>query len=96
MIMDHNYGDFVWDAEKELANIRKHGIDFSVAAGVFKDPSRKIYVDAEHSKKESRYFCLGLVGGRVITVRFIHRDGKIRIFGAGYWRKGARHYETQD
>jgi hypothetical protein len=38
--------------------------------------------------------CLWLgVGGGVLTVRFTFRGGIIRIFGAGYWRKGKRIYE---
>ena len=28
-----------------------------------------------------------------MTVRFTWRDGQIRIFGAGYWRKGRKIYE---
>jgi hypothetical protein len=28
-------------------------------------------------------------------VRFTWRDGVIRIFGAGFWRKGRRIYEQQ-
>ena len=31
-----------------------------------------------------------LVEGGVMTVRFTYRDGSIRIFGAGYWRKGKK------
>jgi hypothetical protein len=31
--------------------------------------------------------------GAVMTVRFTWRSGKIRIFGAGYWRKGKAIYE---
>jgi uncharacterized protein len=94
--MDIKSGNFIWDAEKELINIRKHGIDFYTAAKVFGDPKRKIYADSEHSKKEERLFCIGKADNRIITVRFIYRLGKIRIFGAGYWRKGVRYYEKND
>ncbi len=31
-----------------------------------------------------------------MTVRFTWRDGVIRIFGAGYWRKGKRIYQQQN
>jgi len=32
-----------------------------------------------------------------MTVRFTWRDGRIRIIGAGYWRKGRKVYdETND
>ena len=46
-----------------------------------------------HSGKETRYYCFGIVAGGVLTVRFTYREGVIRIFGAGYWRKGKRVYE---
>ncbi|MGB4520668.1 MAG: BrnT family toxin [Candidatus Omnitrophota bacterium] len=45
---------------------------------------------------EERFFCIGKVEGKILTVRFIYRGGKIRIFGAGYWRKGERYYEKKD
>ncbi|HLJ30405.1 MAG TPA: hypothetical protein VKY85_27110 [Candidatus Angelobacter sp.] len=30
---------FEWDLEKELINIKKHGIDFRLASKVFDDPN---------------------------------------------------------
>lgn len=42
-----------------------------------------------------RYFCFGKVDDKVVTVRFTYRNGKIRIFGAGYWREGKAEYEKQ-
>jgi uncharacterized protein len=62
----------------------------------FLDPRRVIAEDLEHSSAERRYFCFGMVGGGVMTVRFTYRGGRIRIFGAGYWRKGKRIYEQQN
>jgi uncharacterized DUF497 family protein len=91
--MENNKGSFIWDFQKELDNIEKHGIDFVTAAKVFKDTGRKIYIDSKHSNKEERFFCIGKVGDKVITVRFTYREGKIRIIGAGYWRKGQKYYE---
>lgn len=87
---------FVWDFERELDNIRKHNVDFATAAKAFKDPARKIYVDSKHNEKEERFFCIGKVRDRILTVRFIYRGGKIRIFGAGYWRKGEKYYDKKD
>jgi uncharacterized DUF497 family protein len=52
--------------------------------------------DLDHSEREMRYFCFGRVGDGIMTVRFTWRDGRIRIFGAGYWRKGKRIYEQQN
>ena len=86
---------FIWDPHKEADNIKKHGVGFLAAAKVFKDPKRKIYIDRKHSQKEERFFCIGMVEGKVITVRFSVRDDKIRIIGAGHRRKGARYYEQE-
>lgn len=94
--MDKHIGSFVWDYDKELANIDKHGVNFVKAANAFKDNGRKIYIDSRHSKKEERFFCIGKVDGRVLTVRFTYRSGKIRIIGAGYWRKGERYYYEKE
>ena len=91
--MEVESGSFVWDAWKEAMNIEKHGVDFVTVAQVFKDSKRKIFVDSKHSKNEERFFCIGRVNNKILTVRFIYRSGKIRIIGAGYWRKGARYYD---
>lgn len=45
---------------------------------------------------EERFFCIGKVNEGIITVRFTYRHQKIRIFGAGYWRKGRKLYEKQN
>jgi hypothetical protein len=93
---DTEYKSFIWDTNRESINIYKHGIDFITASKAFKDPNRKIYVDSKHSLKEERLFCIGKVTKKIITVRFTYRDDKIRIFGAGYWRKGKVYYEKKD
>jgi len=87
---------FIWNPKKELWNIYKHGVNFVTATLVFNDPNRKVYIDSKHSKSEERLFCVGKVKGRVLTVRFTYRSGKIRIIGAGYWRKGVRFYEKEE
>ena len=94
--MEIEYGSFIWDTEKELDNIQKHNVDFITACKVFKDQKRKIYTDSKHSKEEERFFCIGKVENKVLTVRFTYRSQKIRIFGAGYWRKGEIYYERED
>lgn len=93
MSEDLLYGAFSWDIGKERLNRRKHGLGFYEAVEVFADPQRIVAHDDQHSTQEERLFCLGLVRGRVVTVRFTYRGERIRIFGAGYWRKGRRFYE---
>ena len=87
---------FEWDAYKDLINVSKHGVSFAEAQQAFADPNRVIAEDLSHSPGEKRYYCFGRVGSGILTVRFTYRDGVIRIFGAGYWRKGKRIYEREN
>lgn len=87
---------FEWDARKDAANQTKHGVPFVLAQHAFADPQRVIAEDAMHSTREQRYFCFGRVGDGVLTVRFTHRSGVVRILGAGYWRKGKAIYEREN
>jgi len=87
---------FEWDAAKDRDNRDKHGVSFATAQFAFADVRRVIAVDTAHSGDEERYFCFGEVDGGILTVRFTYREGVIRIFGAGYWRKGRRIYEREN
>jgi len=51
--------------------------------------------DFGHGDREQRYFCFGRVADGVMTVRFTWRAPRIRIIGAGYWRKGRKVYEQE-
>ena len=84
---------FEWDPAKDAENQQEHGVVFVLAQGAFADPRRVIAEDLSHGGSERRYFCFGRVGQGILTVRFTHRPGTIRIFGAGYWRKGKNIYE---
>ncbi len=88
--------DFEWDSAKDLLNQKNHNVSFALAQLAFLDPNRVILEDLEHSKDENRYYCLGRVADGILTVRFTHRRNKIRVFGAGYWRKGKRIYEKEN
>lgn len=87
---------FEWDAKKDQENQNKHGVAFGVAQFAFADLNRVIAEDLSHSSSEKRYFCFGLVEDGVLTVRFVYRNDVIRIFGAGYWRKGKQIYEREN
>jgi len=91
--MDLSEREFEWDMAKEAVNVIKHGVDFSTAQLAFADPRRVIAEDLTHRQGEDRFYCLGRVGDRVLTVRFMVRGHKIRIIGAGFWRKGRTGYE---
>jgi uncharacterized DUF497 family protein len=94
MVMDKTR--FEWDSAKDGLNQQKHGVSFSFAQHAFADPRRVILLDEEHSDAEQRFYCLGKVGDGIMTVRFTYRNNIIRIFGAGYWRKGNKLYEEQN
>ncbi len=83
---------FEWDEDKNRRNQEKHGVAFEFAQLAFLDERRVIAEDLSHGGKEQRYYCFGWVEDGVMTVRFTWRAGRIRIFGAGYWRKGKRIY----
>ncbi len=86
---------FEWDPAKDAENQRKHGVTFVDAQRAFLDPRRVVARDLSHSRSEQRYYCFGLLGDGVVTVRFTFRGGVIRIFGAGYWRRGKKLYDAQ-
>ena len=87
---------FDWDPDKDRENQSKHGVSFALAQFAFADPRRVIAEDLSHSSSEKRYCCFGGVGEGILTVRFTYREGLIRIFGAGYWRRGKRIYDREN
>ena len=87
---------FEWDDKKNEQNIKKHSVSFFKAQFAFKDKNRVILEDLSHSRKEKRYYCLGMVDEEILTVRFTYRRKKIRIFGAGSWRNRKKIYEKQN
>jgi uncharacterized DUF497 family protein len=87
---------FEWDEEKDKENQAKHNVSFPEAQQAFLDPHRVIAEDVDHSKEEERFYCLGRVGEGIMTVRFTYRGDVIRIYGAGYWRKGRKIYEEEN
>jgi uncharacterized protein len=85
---------FKWDALKDAENQAKQDVPFALAQYAFADSKRVIADGPAHSGREPRYF--GRVGEGLLTVRFTYRSGVIRIFGAGYWRKGKSIHERQN
>ena len=67
--------EFVWDPNKEQANIIKHGVDFTEAQTVFTDESAPIEYDLEHSAEEERWQIRGYSSRhRLLIVVFAELD----------------------
>lgn len=77
-----NGNDFVWDAAKAEANLRKHGVRFEKAATVFDDPLLLV-VDASRNA-EARDAAIGFdESGRLLTVVHVQIDDeRVRIISA--------------
>nr|WP_255819337.1 BrnT family toxin [Treponema putidum] len=58
--------------------MRKHNVSFEEAQEAFFDKNRVILYDERHSDKEKRYFCLGKVEDKILTIRFTLRNDKIK------------------
>ena len=89
------WGQFEWDEEKSELNKKVHGLDLKEATEVFKDPDRVPAIDEGHNQEEERFYMIGLVKGKVATIRFTYRGTYVRLIGAGYWRKGRKIYEKE-
>ena len=71
---------FNWDENKEITNLRKHGISFREAASVFKDPNILIKADTDHSTDEDRFVIIGLSDKpRLLVVCHCYRESDIII-----------------
>ena len=86
---------FAWDARKNAANKKKHGISFEEAQTVFYDDRALLIEDPDRSDVEDRLILLGMSATlRILVVCHCHReeDSVIRIISA---RKADR-FERKD
>jgi uncharacterized protein len=73
---------FEWDDAKAASNLIKHGIAFSEAIRVFRDPLC-VDVDVFRSEdQESRWKAIGTIQGRLFTVVYTVRAGVTRLISA--------------
>ena len=74
---------FEWDAGKERANRRKHGVSFEEATTVFGDPLAGTIPDPDHSHGEPRFLTIGYsTSNRLVVVSYIEEDDNFRIISA--------------
>lgn len=78
-----------------MLNKKLHCLAFKEATEAFGDPDRVIAINERHSQEEQRFYLMGLVAGKVATIRFTYRIPYVRLIGAGYWRKGRKLYEKE-
>jgi len=74
--------DFEWDKAKEAANRRKHGIDFRLAAEIFRAPDLVEIPDFRNDFSEPRFRAVGSIEGLVLVVAYTYRGDRIRIISA--------------
>jgi uncharacterized DUF497 family protein len=75
---------FAWDATKNRANVRKHGVAFADAARIFEGPTIE-RDDDRFDYGERRVYAIGLVNGMALTVVYADlADGTYRLISA--WR----------
>ncbi len=76
---------FNWNPQKATSNVRKHGITFEEAKGVFYDDKAIEFYDDQHSDWEDRFLLLGVSSkSRLLLICHCYREDNaiIRIISA--------------
>ena len=82
---------FEWDDAKAVANHADHGVAFTAAREVFRDPFAIDWLDDRQDYGEVRYGTIGLAAGRLLYVAYTMRGERIRIISA----RGAEPHERR-
>jgi len=70
-----------WDSNKEIHNLKKHGVSFIEAVTALEDEMAVTIEDVQ--PEECRFITLGLSErGRIVLVVYTYRDEAIRIISA--------------
>ncbi|MGB3293866.1 MAG: BrnT family toxin [Phormidesmis sp.] len=74
--------DLQYDPDKAASNLRKHGVSFPGATGVFSDPL-VIHSEDVSAVGEVRFIALGMsLTFKVLTVAYTFRGDDIRLISA--------------
>jgi len=86
---------FQFDPRKAASNLRKHGVSFADAEGVFLDPLAIHQADPD-AEGEERFVAVGLGNaGQILVVVYTLRNGGIRLISVRRaTRREIRAYET--
>jgi hypothetical protein len=80
--------EIVWDPKKAQSNVKKHAVEFSLAATVLSDPLAITIEDKRHD--EQRFVTVGMdmLGGILVVVYSYDNTETIRLISA---RKATKH-----
>ncbi|MEH6671845.1 BrnT family toxin [Halopseudomonas sp.] len=78
-------GEFEFDEAKSQANLDKHGIDFSAAQALWKDP-HLLEIRAK-SEDEPRFLLIGKIDEKHWSAVVTYRDARIRLISVRRSRK---------
>ena len=86
---------FQFDPRKAASNLKKHGVSFSDAEGVFLDPLAIHQADPD-TENEERFLGLGMGNtGQLLVVVYTLRGDNIRLISTRRaTRKEVKNYET--
>ncbi|MCP9494836.1 MAG: BrnT family toxin [Pyrinomonadaceae bacterium MAG19_C2-C3] len=74
--------EFEWDEDKNVENIKKHGVSFEEAELAFQDENAVELFDELNSDEEIRFQIIALSPARLLFVAFTIREENIRIISA--------------
>ena len=85
---------FQYDPAKATANLKKHGVSFADAEGVFQDPLA-VTVEDPDAESEQRFVAVGLgSAGELLVVVYSMREDEFRLISARRaTRKERKQYE---
>lgn len=84
-----NPAEFEWDPKKNQETIQRRGISLKRAMKIFNGPVVR-WVDHRQDYGERRWVTVGRAEGRLMTVVYTIRGGKIRIISARKANKNER------
>jgi hypothetical protein len=87
--------DFIWDNNKNEANIQKHGVSFYEAWTVFDDEFVVYLADEKHSQDEERFIVIGesmLKNLLIVCHCYRDDDGIVRLISARKAKKEEINY----
>lgn len=68
---------FDFDAQKDRANLKKHGVDFEEAQRLWE--RTHVIIPTKNVKNENRSAILGAIQGKIYIGIFTEREGMVRI-----------------